>query len=338
MTSSSYTSRALAVGEALIDILNTGDGASQHVAGGSPMNTAVALARLGHDAFLMTHYADDDLGALITSHLAASQVTVTEGSLSASRTPTAAATVGADGAATYVFDLEWDIDPSHTPEQLDVVHSASIATVLQPGADKVFTLLESLKAQATITFDPNARPAIMGDPADVRPVVERFVALADVVKASDEDLEWLYPGEPLDAVITRWQSLGPALVVATRGADGALAATASGLTSVPSRKVTVIDTVGAGDTFSAGIIDELGVRGLLGASQREALRAIPSSTVEAVLNHAAACAAITVSRQGANPPTRAEVRGSDAPAPAGAASIGGTVSGSPRGSIGGTLR
>ena len=153
--------------------------------------------------------------------------------------------------------------------------------------------------------------AVLGDRDYARRQAERFVVLSDVVKASDEDLEWLYPGvDPLESA-RRWLSLGgtegPALVVVTRGARGPWGITAIGETQVPAPSVTVVDTVGAGDSFMAGLLSAIVDRGLDGAQNRGALRAMPAETLAAIMDHATRAAAVTVSRAGANPPTRAEL-------------------------------
>ena len=152
-------------------------------------------------------------------------------------------------------------------------------------------------------FDPNARPSIMGEPAQTLASIERFIALADVVKVSDEDIEWLTGGAPVDEVVDRWLGMGPSLVVVTRGKHGSDVTTASGLrvTKTPG-DVAVVDTVGAGDSFMGGMIDALWGMGLRGAGAREALRALPEEQVRAVIDRASAVSDVTVSRKGANPP------------------------------------
>jgi len=152
------------------------------------------------------------------------------------------------------------------------------------------------------------RPALMGSPAQTLPVVDALVAAADVIKVSDEDLLWLHPDEAPDDVAARWATAGPAVVVVTHGGEGAFAVTSTGLrVQIVAPRVTVADTVGAGDSFMSGLIDGLWTAGLLGADRRAALHAIDEGTLTAVLERCARIAAITVSRAGANPPTAAEV-------------------------------
>jgi len=302
--------RALVVGEALVDVvLRPGAEPAEHP-GGSPANVAIGLGRLGRRADLLTWLADDAHGDLVREHLSGSGVHVLAGDRAPERTPVARAHLDAEGAATYEFDLTWDL-PGRWDEDDDapvVVHTGSIATVLQPGGDAVARLLADRRATSTLTYDPNLRPALMGTPEATLPVVERLVALADVVKVSDEDLAWLHPGVAPEEIARDWLRRGPALVVVTLGGDGALALTAGGdevLVTAP--PVQVADTVGAGDSFMAALVDGLWEAGLLGADARAALHAVDRPTIERVLVRCAQVAAITVSRAGANPPTRAEL-------------------------------
>ena len=296
------TARILIAGEALTDIVVDADGARREHPGGSPLNVAVALARLGHDAHLLTAIGDDARGDAIRAHLDESGVQLTPASVRPSRTSTAEAVLDAHGAATYTFDLIWDPDTAGLPEAPDAVHTSSIAAVLEPGATTLSALLRSARGSSTISYDPNARPTLMGAPEDVRARIEENIALSDVVKASDEDVAWLYGTEDVEDVAASWRDLGPSLTVLTRGGDGAVAFSASGRVQVAPVQVEVVDTVGAGDTFSAGILDALAAKGLLGADRREMLAAIPSDDLATVLRRAAALSAITVSRAGANPP------------------------------------
>ena len=296
------TARILIAGEALTDIVVDADGARREHPGGSPLNVAVALSRLGHDAHLLTAIGDDARGDAIRAHLDESGVQLTPASVRPSRTSTAEAVLDAHGAATYTFDLTWDPDTAELPETPDAVHTSSIAAVLEPGATTLSALLRSARGSSTISYDPNARPTLMGAPEDVRARIEENIALSDVVKASDEDVAWLYGTEDVEDVAASWRDLGPSLTVLTRGGDGAVAFSASGRVQVAPVQVEVVDTVGAGDTFSAGILDALAAKGLLGADRREMLAAIPSDDLATVLRRAAALSAITVSRAGANPP------------------------------------
>ncbi|MEN5074589.1 carbohydrate kinase [Isoptericola cucumis] len=302
----------LAVGEALVDVVHRPDGTSAEHPGGSLANVALTLGRLGRDVRLATWLGDDERGATVRDWLAESRVGLVAGSDHAARTSVAQATLDPTGAATYEFDLEWRVPDgaAAVPETL-AVHTGSIAAVLAPGAADVRRLVESARATSTITYDPNARPALMGDPVDVRPQVEELVALADVVKVSDEDLAWLSPGtEPLE-VARAWQRSGPAVVVVTFGGSGATAVTAAGDVTVAAPRVDVVDTVGAGDSFMGALLDWLWGAELLGAEKRAALRGIDRAATTRMLTRAVAVAAVTVSRAGANPPWPADLVGPD---------------------------
>lgn len=301
--------RVLVIGEALVDVVHGRDGTVTEHVGGSPANVALGLGRLGRGADLLTWFGRDARGRRIAEHLAASGAAIVPGSDGAERTSVAVAHLADDGGATYEFDLTWRIPEAWTspPAAPIAVHTGSIAAVLEPGAPDVARILAAHRESATLTYDPNLRPSLMPPPERTRPVVEQVVAMADVVKVSDEDLAWLAPGDPM-GLAEEWAAAGPALVVVTRGGDGAMAWTSAGVhVAVASRPVTVADTVGAGDSFMAGLIDGLWRAGLLGPDARAALRAVDESTLRAVLDRCAIIAAITVSRPGANPPTAAEV-------------------------------
>ncbi|WP_426311269.1 carbohydrate kinase family protein [Cellulosimicrobium sp. E-16] len=298
----------LVVGEALIDVVHRADGSVDEHPGGSLANVALTLGRLGRDARLATWLGPDERGDAIRAWLDDSAVTLAPGSTDADRTSVATAHLDAHGAATYEFDLEWRVPAGTAPAAGTLaVHTGSIAAVLEPGASDVRALVAAARDTATITYDPNARPALMGDPADALARIEALVDLADVVKVSDEDVAWLVPGADPVAVAHRWLALGPALVVVTFGGEGAVAVTAAGEQRVAAPRVSVVDTVGAGDSFMGALVDGLWDAGLLGADRREALRAIDAATLAALLERCAAVAAVTVSRAGANPPRRAEL-------------------------------
>jgi len=300
---------ALVIGEALVDVVVGLDGSSAAHPGGSPANVAIGLGRLGRDVELLAYLADDANGALVTEHLAASGVGLAAGTLDAPATSVATARLDSTGAATYDFDLTWDLSDSAQPRPRPaVVHTGSIAAVLAPGAARVRSLVASLRDDATVTYDPNARPTLMGTPADARAAIEEMVALAHVVKVSDEDLEWLSGSTDVDSVARAWLNRGPAFVVVTRGGSGATAFLRDGSeVTVAAPRVDVADTVGAGDSFMGGLIDGLWAAGLLGAANREALYGIDSQTITPILDRCARIAAITVSRPGANPPGTAEL-------------------------------
>lgn len=297
----------LVIGEALIDIVIPYSGETVEHVGGSPANVAIGLARLGHPTALATHIGLDARGKRIAGLLADEQVALTAGSDRASRTPTAAARLDANGAASYEFDLEWRLDPDL---EVDAghVHTGSIAATLPPGGEAVVAVLARARRSATISYDPNARPSIVGLADQVRGAMESLVAASDVVKASDEDIAWLYPGKPLAEVLQAWADLGPRVCAVTRGGSGASVLVQGEIHDLPAPSTAVVDTVGAGDSFMSGLLSGLLDAGLLGgASARERLAVAGWAEIEPAVRRALTCAAITVSRAGANPPTRAEL-------------------------------
>ena len=303
----------LVVGEALVDIVERRDGSRAEHPGGSPANVALGLSRLGRHAVLLTRIGSDPRGTVIREHLQASGVELLPGSVTEAVTSTATALIDEAGVASYLFDLDWALPAGIDLGSADALHTGSIAAFLAPGGDAVIELVDRAAGQVTVSYDPNARPRLMGDPEQARVRVEHLVSRSDLVKVSDEDLAWLAPGEPVADVAASWLALGPAVVVVTLGGAGSLALCAAGRVQVPAPAVAVVDTVGAGDSFMSGLLDHLAGAGLLGAARRPALRAITTADVEAMLRHAARIAAITCSRAGANPPTRAELAGWTAP-------------------------
>jgi fructokinase len=300
---------ALVVGEALVDVVVQPDGTTTAYPGGSAANVAVALARLERPAWFSTCYADDDYGRLIGAQLHRAGVRLASDPRVVERTSSANATIGVDGAASYVFDLDWRLgplalDPATTPV---VVHTSSLGAVLAPGSDDVVAVLEGLRPTATLSYDVNARPVVTGTGPEIVARVERIAGLADVVKASDEDVEALWPDLTLAESARHLLSFGPAIVVITRGGEGALWVTSAAEGVVAAVPVVVADTIGAGDTFGAALIDGLWDRDLLGAEHREDLAALDAETWSDVLAWAASVAAVTVSRPGADPPYRHEL-------------------------------
>jgi fructokinase len=292
----------LVVGEALVDVVLRADGSTVEYAGGSAANVAVALARLGRPVQLLTAFADDQRGAVLARHLNQSAVGMLGDPHRLRRTSTALAALAADGTATYTFDIEWRLGEiaDVTPR---VVHACSLGAVMAPGAEEVRRLLERLRPGALVTYDVNARPAVTGTGPDVVRAVEGVAAVADLVKASDEDLRDLYPADAVDDAVARLRGLGPSAVVVTRGRSGATWYGSDGRVDVSAAEVEVADTIGAGDTFGAAIIDGLCDLGAVGGR----LPGLGSSEVDALLRHAARAAAVTVSRPGADPPYRHEL-------------------------------
>lgn len=297
---------ALVIGEALIDRVEQ-HGAVEHV-GGSPLNVAVGLARLGRDVDFLTHIADDESGRRIAEYVKCSGVQLVPGSVSAERTPTALATIGDDGSASYTFDLQWQL--SGTPEVAPplLVHTGSIAAVREPGCLAVAALLDAYRVSATVSFDPNVRPSLIADRDAARARIAHLVERSDIVKVSAEDLNWIDPDHEPQRIARGWLASGPAIVVLTLGGRGAAAYCAAGDVSVQARPVRVIDTVGAGDAFMVGLLDALWEQGLLGADRRAALRRVRLDALASALEAAATVSALTVSRAGADLPDRAALR------------------------------
>lgn len=286
----------LVVGEALIDIVDDGAHRSEHV-GGSPANVALGLGRRGADVALLTQIARDDRGRRIAEHVAASGVRVRDESWSLERTSTAIARIGADGAATYAFDIVWDALRAPAGIRPRVVHTGSIATTLDPGAATVRDVVAGLGADE-VTFDPNIRPALVDDRDVALAHVDAMMRIATTVKFSDEDAAWLFPGDDIDAVLDRILAAGPRLAALTLGADGALLATERDRVRVPPVAVEVVDTIGAGDTFMAAMVHALASR---------PGRSLAREDLEAIGRDAVRAAAKTVSRAGADLPWAAEL-------------------------------
>lgn len=282
------TPSVLVVGEAVIDIVDMEGQVTSHV-GGSPANVALGLGRLGCSVTLLTQIGDDRPGDLIRAHLAESHVIL--GATSAPRrSSTATARIQPDGHAIYEFDIAWEAFQAPALPPPRIIHTGSVATFLEPGATVVRDLLRDHEG-TQITFDPNIRPALVGPRANAVRVFEETARLCDVVKMSDEDADFLYPGADVDDVLDTVISLGAQLAVMTRGADGAVLATERDRVQVGSPPVKVVDTIGAGDTFMASLINSLLAQTTLGADQLTQMG-----------REAAHLASMTVSRVGADLP------------------------------------
>lgn len=302
------------IGEALVDVVSReGEEPRTHV-GGSPMNVAVGLARLGHDVQFLGRYGRDEYGRQVAAHLTGNGVRLP---FDADALPTsvAQATLDETGAASYEFQLDWSLDVS--PERIDellrdtdALHAGSIGAMLEPGATVVGQALERARGHALISYDPNCRPSIIPDSSDARARAEKIVALCHVIKASDEDLLWLYPHRSIEDSARAWLKAGARLVVVTRGVMGPWAVsrgTGRDGVEVPAARVTVADTVGAGDSFMAALLSGLADRNILGPTAASALDELDGAELTELLRHAAAAAGVTVSRSGADLPTRADL-------------------------------
>ena len=301
------TPRFLVVGEALVDVVPDVGGGTRDLPGGSPANVAITLGRLGHSVRLATLLGDDERGRAVRAWLEASGVEVDAAEPATGRTSSAAVTLDADGAATYDFDLSWDLARVEARDS-GVLHVGSIATVLEPGAAVVRELVATLREDHVVSFDPNARPAITPDVDVARARVEELVALSDVVKVSDEDLAWYHPDEDPVSVLERWAVAGPGVVVVTRGGEGATVVRHDGRRlHAAGVRVAVADTVGAGDTFSGVLLDALAALGVHGPEGSQRLRELSDEEVTVAVRTACAGASVTVSRPGADPPNRDEL-------------------------------
>ena len=301
----------LCCGEALIDMIAepTVSGAQGFVphSGGAVFNTAIALGRLGAPAGLLTGLSSDMFGqqlaqALKDSHVDGSQVVLSD------RPTTLAFVQLQDGHATYSFVDENSagrmLRPEDMPDQLtatSALYFGGISLACEPCADAYAALLDRHGAERAVMIDPNIRPGFIQDQTRYRTRLNRMIAQADIVKVSDEDLDWIVPGpETLEEKVPLLLQAGPAVVIVTRGSQGATGYLADGRTvSAPVTPVQVVDTVGAGDTFNAGVLAQLHRAGLL---TKQALRAISPDDLRAALELGGKVAAVTVSRAGANPP------------------------------------
>ena len=275
--------------------------------GGGPANTAKALARLGHEVHFIDGISTDQYGLAARKELSDDEVKL-DLALTSDK-PTCRAIVslnengGAsyefeiDGTATFDFSLDWLPDPSRYKPH--VLHIGTLVTIIQPGADVLYDWALQVAEFAPIVFDPNIRPSVMGNRDLYEAAVEKWAAISSVIKVSDDDLAWLFPDKTVTEVATRWVNDGAALVVVTRGADGLIGFTADGVVEVPGAKITVVDTVGAGDTVGAIIVEAMVEKGILN---------LTGDVLATTLTRAAVAAGITCSRKGAQPPYKHELK------------------------------
>ena len=288
---------ALVVGEALIDEVVDGDRVHRHP-GGSPANVALGLARLGVPTVFHTAVGGDADGKLIEQHLNDSGVTLTRGSVTDARTSKAIATLATDGSATYQFTVSWapaELDDVGSPT---LIHTGSLGAFLRPGAKVTKAILRRGKnLGALITLDPNIRTSLLPDTESTRASFEELVQFAHLVKLSDEDAGYLYPGTTTEDLLDSLVACGAGVAVITRGGEGAYLASGGDRISIPAVKTLIVDTVGAGDSFMAAVIWSL-------AFTSDGWDGTPVSAerLTAVGTTAAHAAAITVSRPGADLP------------------------------------
>jgi fructokinase len=306
-------------GDALIDLTPArtvhGTIAYEPHPGGSSLNVAVGLGRLGVPTAFLARVSTDHFGDLLRQHLADSGVLTTH-LLPTSDLTTLAAVHLVDGQASYSFHAAQAADRGLLPEHLRslpdggalppgaALHLGSIALVLEPVASTLEGLLRAEARRRLVSLDPNVRPSLIADRTAYLERLRGWVELVDVLKVSAEDLAWLYPDEPEDAVVARWLGSGVALVVVTSGAEGARASTATATARVDAPRVRVVDTVGAGDAFMSGALAHLHERRSL---SRDAVAALDADELAELLRAAAAVAAYTCTRPGADPPRRAEL-------------------------------
>jgi fructokinase len=301
------------VGESLVDVVaRAGSDELTIHPGGSPANVAVALSRLGQRTALVTQIGADDYGALIRTHLERNGVEVILAGPAGQPTSRALATLDAGGAASYEFDLSWDVRGLRLAEGSAAVHIGSLGVTLAPGGEQVLRLAESAcrGGDVVTSYDPNARPSVTPDRREVAAIAERAAASAHIVKMSDEDLAFLFPGTTPEQLAAKL--LGgdrpTQLLVVTMGRDGAMAVTRSSRFAVPAVPVVVVDTVGAGDTFTAALLAGLAEAGLL-SPQALAVRVAGEPDVLCdIVGQALAAAALTCTRPGADPPTAGELK------------------------------
>ena len=300
------------VGESLVDVVARGghDELTVHP-GGSPANVAVALSRLGQRTALVTQIGADDDGNLIRTHLACNGVEVILAGPVSLPTSRALARLDAQGAATYQFDLSWDVRGLRLAEGSTAVHFGSLGVMLAPGGRDVLRFAESAcrRGDVVTSYDPNARPSVTPDRREVAATAERAAACAHIVKMSDEDLGFLFPGITPAQLAARF--LGgdrpTQLLVVTRGRDGAVVVTRRSRFSVPAVPVAVVDTVGAGDAFTAALLAGLADFGMLSQEALAGRVAREQDLLRQIVGQALAAAALTCTRPGANPPMAGEL-------------------------------
>ena len=299
------SSQVWVVGEVLIDLIPYTD---QHLAivGGGPANTAKALAKLGVKTYFIDGISTDKYGQMAKAELLLANVLLDYAQFSSKPTCTAKVTLSKSGSASYEFVIEdtatfdfsdqWLPDPQNLKPS--ILHIGTLATVIEPGASVLFKWAQGVANVAPIVFDPNIRPAVLGNRDEYVKKVEKWVAISSAVKVSDEDLNWLYPGKMIGEIVNKWLEVGVELVVVTLGDKGVTAYRKDEEISVDAVKVDVADTVGAGDTVGAVLVEAIVDNGL---------DRLTGEVLKTMLKRAVKAAAITVTRTGANPPSKDEI-------------------------------
>lgn len=271
------------------------------------MNVAIGAARLGIGVTLVTAFGNDEHGAMVRAHIEREGITLINRGRPELPTNVAVATLASGESVAYAFRLQ-----NHTTGVADALadhdvshlHVGSLAAMTDEEWQGVLAAVEAARPWATVSYDPNCRPEIGISPEVGRVRVEAFVAASDLIKASDEDLAWLYPGESSDAVAARWLAAGARMVVITQGGSGPIGYAVGVRVAAPAPRIAVTDTVGAGDSFMAAMLAWCDEHRMLG---RQAIAGFTASQVEGLLQFAARAAAITCTRVGANPPSRVDV-------------------------------
>jgi fructokinase len=294
-------------GEILIDLVPDATGAYRARPGGAPANVAVGLGRLGRDVGLLGRLAGDTFGALLREHVLSSGVRLDL--MIRSTEPTTLAVVHLDPAGVPAFDFYIDgcADGGWRAEELPgtlppggALHlSGSLALAVPTMGDVLERLLARERPDRLVSFDPNIRPSLVRDEGAVRARLGRWLGLADIVKASEADLAWIAPGQPIETIARSWREQGPVLVVVTRGEKGVHAAGPAGPIDLAGEPVEVVDTVGAGDAFMSGLLAALDRTGRLA---RPELAALSAAELTDALAFAQRVAAFTCGRVGADPP------------------------------------
>jgi fructokinase len=295
-------------GEALIDLIPVTPGSDQRqvIPGGGPANTAHALARLDIPTEFIGGLSDDQYGQRMRSEFIAGRVGLTFTPEHQLPTCLAIVSIDLDGGATYEFKIDGTATFAFATENLpdpklvnpEAIYIGTLATIIEPGASILKDWIIQAKDYAPIIYDPNIRSSVISDRSRYQEVVKNWVVLSNVVKASEDDLAWLYPDTDPLKIARSWVSQGVQLVVVTKGENGIVGVTENQEVSIPGVKVEVIDTVGAGDTVGAVLVEALIEFGL---------EKLTSELLSHTLHRAALAAAITCSRVGANPPTKAEL-------------------------------
>lgn len=303
----------LVCGEALIDLMPTGPAGTYAARpGGSPANVAVGLGRLGRSAALLCRLSGDAFGRVLAAHVQESGVDTSYVVRAAEPTTLAVVTLDDEGSAEYAFYVDgaadggWDAGdlPEQLPEGAALHVAGSLALGVPGMGDAVEALLVRERGRRVLALDPNVRPALARDEADLRARLDRWLGLVDLVKVSADDLAWLHPDEPLEQVAARWRARGPSVVVVTRGGDGSHAQGPHGTVDLPGVPVDVVDTVGAGDAFMAGLLCALEGAGSLTPA---GLAGLDGDGLRAALELGQTVAAHTCRRPGADPPRLSEL-------------------------------